>query len=201
MVWHAGNPLCGLANRHFNHMPHMQPGNFHSKGFLAQPVATTGTTGPVVLIAFEFFADPIRVGLAVAALHVRDDALKGAGHLVNTPALIISERDFFLARPVEEHLLDVGRQVFPARIAIKLVMSGNGLDGLQEIRGFPFPPRSERPISDLERCIGDNQPFIKEQLDAKAIAFRAGPKGCIERKQARLNLRDREARYRAGKVL
>ena len=90
-------------------------------------------------------------------------------------------------------------QVFPFLILVKPVMRGNRVDGLQKIRGLPLSPGRQGPIGKLQRLIGNNQPFIKEQFNPQTIAVRTGPKGGVERKQARLDLGDREATDRTSK--
>ena len=52
-----------------------------------------------------------------------------------------------------------------------------------------------------QALIGNHEPLVEKQLHPKAITDRAGAKGGVERKQARLNLGDGKSRHRAGEFL
>ena len=80
----------------------MKPCDFHRQCLGPQPITATGPTGAVILIPLHLFAAPRRIRLAVPPLHVRDDPLKHAGHLINPPAFVVTELDLFLARPLQE---------------------------------------------------------------------------------------------------
>ena len=175
--------------------------NFHRKGLFTQAVAIAGATGAVVLVAFEFFANPVAVGLAVAALHIGNDALKHAGNLIDASAFIIAEGNFLFARAIKKHLLHMGREVFPLGVFVKLVMFGNRLDGLEEIGRLALAPWGERAIIDFESAVRDNEVFVKEKLNTEAVTVRACAEGRVEREEARLDLGDGEARHRTSELL
>ena len=78
-------------------------------------------------------------------------------------------------------------------------MLGDGFDGLQEIRRFALAPGGESAIRDLESRVRDDKALIEEQFNAQAVAIRAGSMRGVERKCARLNLRDADAVVRADK--
>ncbi len=118
----------------------MQPGNLHRQRFRTQSEAFTGAAGSVVLVAFKFFTYPIAVSLTIAAFHVGDDPFKHAADLINAPAFIITELDFFLARPAQEYLLHLGVQILPFGVLVEPVMFGNRLNRLFEVRAFPLAP-------------------------------------------------------------
>ena len=96
MVRGIFDPTIGLADRHLDHLPDMKPGNPHRKRLFTQTKAPTGPTGAVVLIAFEFLANPVRIRLAIAPLHVGNNAFKHAGDLIDAPTFVIAERDFLI---------------------------------------------------------------------------------------------------------
>ena len=80
-------------------------------------------------------------------------------------------------------------------------MFSDGLNRLQKVRRFAFAPRGQCTIGDLERCVRDDQAFVKEQLDPKPVAIRARPKWRVERKEPRFNFGDGEATDRTGEIL
>ncbi len=182
-------------------MAHVLLADPHRQSLLAQTETTTISTVTVVLERFKFFANPVAIGLAVTPLHIRDHALKGTLNCVNAATLIVAKLDLFLARATQKHLVDFRVKILPTGVLIKPVMLRNRLNRLQEIRGFPLSPRCQRPISNLQRDIGDNQVFVEKQLDTKPITARTSPKRRVKRKQARLNLGDRKATDRTGEFL
>jgi hypothetical protein len=153
------------------------------------------------LVALEFFADPVAVGLAVATLHVGDDAFKHARNLIDASAFVIAEGNFLFARAIEKHLLHMGREIFPLGVFVKLVMFGNRLDGLEKIGRLALAPWRERTIIDFESAVRDNEVFVKEKLNAETVAVWACAEGRVEREQARLDLGDGEARDGASELL
>ena len=89
-------------------MTNVEPANLDRQCLFTQAETIAGAAGAVVLKAFEFFADPVTVGLAVATFHVRNYALERARDLINTTTFVIAELDFFFARAAQEHLLVLG---------------------------------------------------------------------------------------------
>ena len=84
-------PLKCFADRHFDNLTRVKARNLDGKCLGAQPVSTTSAAGSVVLIAFEFLADPVRVRLTIATLHVGDHAFEHAAHLIDAPTFVIAE--------------------------------------------------------------------------------------------------------------
>jgi len=197
-----------LANRHLHDLADVQAlvrpaargADLHRERFGPEPVAVAGAAGAVVLVALELLAHPARIGLPVAAFHVRNDTLERAGDLVDPAALVEPEADFLVARAVEEHLLDMGLEVFPLRAELEPVVPGDRLDGLGEIGRRFLPPRRDGAVADREVLVGHDEPFVEEKLDPETVAVRAGPEGRVEGEQARLDLGNGEARDRAGEV-
>ena len=100
------------------------------------------------------------------------------------------ERDFLVARAVQEEVLHLLRQILPRRLAIKAVMLREGFERLSVIGRFRPRPRRQRPARHAQRHIGHDQAFVEEQLDPQTVADRTGPKRGVERKQPRLDLGD-----------
>ena len=180
MLGHRLAPVKGFTDRHFDHLPHVEARDFDRQRLFAQPIATASTAGPVVLIPLKLLADPIAVGLAIAALHVRDHPFEDAGHLINAATFVIPERDFLVARTIEEDLLHLLGQVLPLGRLFELVVLGDGLDGLQKIRALALTPWRERTIGDLEILVRHDKPFVEEKLYAQTVTLRAGTKRCVE---------------------
>ena len=194
----AADPRIGLFDRLFDHLTNVQTRDFHGAGFFAQAVAATGSAATVVLELLEFFPHPRAIGFAVAAFHVRDHTFEGAFDLIDAATFIVAEFDFLFARTVEEHVLRLFGNVLPAGVFVEPIVFRNRLNRLEEIGRFPFAPRRNRTVSHTQGYVGDNQPFVKEQLHTKAITGWAGPERRIERKQARFDLWDGEARHGTG---
>ena len=150
------------------------------QGFGTQAVAVAGATGTVVLVAFEFFTDPVAVRFAVAALHIGDHPFENAADLVDAAAFVIAELDLFLAGTAQENLLDVFRQVFPPRIFTKFIVFRDSFDSLQEIRGLTLAPRGQCAVIHLEVLIWNDKAFIKKQLFAQTITRRTGTERSVE---------------------
>ena len=142
MVWHRLAPVESLADRHLDHFADMQQfifttvarANPHRQRFGPQAIAAAGAAGAVILIAFELLAHPITIGFAVAPLHVGNDPFEHPLHLIDATALVIAEGDLLLTGAVEEDVLHLLREVFPARLLVKIVMFRNGFDGLLKVR-------------------------------------------------------------------
>ena len=71
--------------------------DLHRQRFFAQAIPVAGAARPIVLVSLKLFADPVAVRFAVAPFHVWNDTFKGARDGINPPALVIAERDFFVA--------------------------------------------------------------------------------------------------------
>ena len=188
IIGHFGAPVKSFADRHFNDLSGMQQrvavairrADLDSKRFGPQAVAVAGATGAVVLVAFEFFADPVAIRLAVAALHIGDHPFEHAADLVHTAAFVIAELDLFLAGAMQENLLHLLGQIFPPRIFTKLIVFCDGFNRLLEIRGLTFAPRGQRTVIDLEVLVGHHKAFIKKQLFAQTITGRTGTERSVE---------------------
>src|SRR5207237_1404742 len=59
-------------------------------------------------------------------------------------------------------------------------------------------PRADRAVMQAAALVVDDQVRVEIQLGAEPVAGRAGAERVVEREQPRLDLRDREARDRAG---
>src|SRR5690625_1486476 len=92
--------------------------------FRPEAMAAALLAGAFALITLEILAHPGAVGLAIAALHVRKHAFKGALHIVDTAAVIIAKLDDLLARAMQQHGPDLFRKIRPFCGGVKTVMLG-----------------------------------------------------------------------------
>ena len=91
-------------------------------------------------------------------------------------------------------------QLFPFGGCFESVVLGKALDCLRKVRRLTFAPRRNRTVTNRQVLIGHDQAFVKEQLNPQPVTFGTGPERRVERKQARFDFRDREARHGTGKV-
>ena len=143
-----------------------------------------------------------RVGLAVAALEARDDALEGehVGALAAHPVPVL-DVDLVAVRAEEEEALPLLVEVLPRRLEVDLVAVGDRLDdGLVEAR-VAERPGDERALADRERRVGHQQVGVDLLLGPESGAARAGAVRRVEGEDARLELREPHAVLRAGEVL
>ena len=108
----------------------MDVSDFYSQRFWTQAIALAHAAWAVILIALKLFTDPVAIGLAIATFHVWNDPFKDAGYVVNAAPFVIAKFKFFLTRTVQKYLLNVGWEVFPFSLGIKLIMPGNGFNRL-----------------------------------------------------------------------
>ncbi len=80
-------------------------------------------------------------------------------------------------------------------------MTGQRLQGLGVERGGAFGPGRHRALVQTSLLVRNHQIGVEGELQAEAIAGGAGPGRVVERKQARLDFRDREPGHRAGELL
>src|SRR3954453_1722620 len=144
-----------------------------------------------------------RVGLAVAALEARDDAVEREHVLTPPPhAVAVLDVDLLAVGAVEEPVLLRLGQLGPRLGGVDLVAVGDRLDhGLVEAGGAAHRPRHERTVVDRERWVGNEQVRVDLLLRAEAGAARAGAVRRVEGEDPRLELRQRDAVVGAGEVL
>ena len=143
-----------------------------------------------------------RVGLAVAALQVRDEALERHRVLaLAAHAVPVGDEDPIAVGAEQEPVLLLALELAPRAVEVDLVAVGDGLDdGLVEA-AVRDAPRHERALRDRERRVGHEQVGIDLELRAEAGAARAGAVRRVEREDARLELGQRDAVLGAGEVL
>ena len=194
------DPGQRLADRQLRDLADMVAGDLYRQRLGPQPMAVAGMAGPAALIALELLADPGAVGLAIAPLHVRNDALEGPLDRVDAAAVIIAELDRLVVRAAQHHLADVLGQLGPGRRMAEAVVLGQRLQRLPEIGRLLPRPGGERALHQAQALVRHDQPLVEEQLGTQAAAIRAGAERRVEREQPRLDLRDRKTRNGAGEL-
>ena len=187
--------------------------SFVSSWMLRPPTVTASTSGfsraPLhggtraeAHVLLDPLADLRRVGLAVAPLEALRDALEREHvRALAAHAVAVLDVDALAARAVEEELALLLGQLGPRRLQVDLPAVGDALDHrLVEVR-VHHRPRHERALADGERRVGHDEVGIDLQLRAEARAARAGAVRRVEREDARLELRQRDAVLGAREVL
>ncbi len=166
-----------------------------------------GGAGPVAHVFRNLFADIFRVGLAVTALQVADDAFEsGIEGGLAAVAVVVMQADFFALRAVQDKFLVLGRQILEGLVHVDMVMLRHGFQHLPVIAGIailadviPFHGDQcavTQGFLRVDHAIGVNFEFV-----AQPLAIRAGAMRGVEGEGARLDLRDADAMLRAGQVL
>ena len=178
-----------LADRHREHLG-------------LEPRAVALRARPEAHVLLDPVARLRRVGLAVAALQVVHEPLER--HRVLALAahpVAVRDEDLLAARPVQEPVLLLGRELAPRHVERDLVPLGDRLDHRVVEALAPDRPRDERALLDRERRVRDEQVGVDLELRAEPGAARAGAVRRVEREDARLELGQRDAVVGAREVL
>ena len=154
--------------------------------------------------AGQLLAHHGRVGLAPAAGHVWNHAFKRVLFACRALRLLpgsegVAEVDGFLARAVQHHLLHARRQRLKRRVHTEAVMPRQALQH-GEVKGVAPVPALDGAAGQAQRRKGHHALRVKKIRAAQPVARRAGARGRVEGKQARLQLRQRPVAARAGKA-
>ena len=143
-----------------------------------------------------------RVGLLVAALEARDDALERE-HVRASPSHAVSVCDVHLvaARAVEEEVLLLLGELAPRLVDVDLVAVCDRLDNRLVVRGVADRPGHERALGDRELRIGHEEVGVDLLLGAEPGAAGAGAVRRVEAEDARLQLGKADTVLGAGETL
>src|SRR5690606_34658738 len=126
--------LPGVADRHVRDGRQVAAVDQHVAGVLAQARALTGGAGLGAEEARQVLAHHLRLGFAVTALHVGQNALEGMLALEVIAALIDElEKDLVVAAAVQDGFTELSVQVAEGRIDGKAVVVGHRLEKLEII--------------------------------------------------------------------
>ena len=188
-------PVGGLTQRPGADLPDgfVMPGGAHAyvAGVDAQAGALTGGAGAGVLEFGQFIAHVGRIGLAIAALEVVDDALEGTGLGGGLAAgAERGEGDGLAARTEQQDVADLLGQFLEGQVQVEAVVDGQALQLLVVELVAPIPAAhgagAQAQVGKLHDPLG-----IEEQRVTQAVAFRAGAQRVVEREEARLQLGQR----------
>ena len=167
-----------------------------------QPGATAMGAGLGGLVARQVLAHRDRIGLAVAPLEVRDDALErvrtlDAAGLAFGALRLVDKLDFIVARTIEQRFAGRRRQVLVRRFDVKAVMPRHALEHRMGV-GIAPVPALDRTASQAQRRKRHHPVGVEHRLHAQSVAVRTSTHGRIEREQPGLELGQRIAAHRAG---
>ena len=94
----VGEPGERAADGEVGHRRNVERVELDRQRLGLQPLAAAGLAGLGRVVALDLLAHPCRVGLAIAALEIGDDAFEGLGGAVGPEAVIVVEGD--LSSPV-----------------------------------------------------------------------------------------------------
>jgi len=178
--------------------------HLHVPRLVAQPGAPAFGAGLHAAIARQFLAYRDRIGLAVAPLHVGDDAFERMflAHLA-TGAVAglhgVAEPDFLLARAVQDGVAHRLGQVLEWRIDVEAVVLAQAFDQREVIAVAPVPAL-HGAAGQREGRESHHPRRVEELHMAEPVAGRAGPDRRVEGEQARLELADGVVADRAGEL-
>ena len=101
----ALEPVPGVLDGQAETSADVLAGDLHRQGLGLQAIAVAGLARRLGLVAAQLLAHPGAVGLAPAALQVRQHALEGLGDLVLAGVVVIDERIFSAPEPCRITLL------------------------------------------------------------------------------------------------
>ena len=157
--------------------------------------------GPHRHVLLDPLARPVGVGVAVAALEVRDHSLESRH--VGAPAahpVAVGDVDALVLVTPEEEVLIVLRQLLPGHVEVDLVLVGDRLRELLVVVRAPAPGQRSRPRRSSESRV-DDEVGVDLHLRAETGAARAGAVRRVEREDPRLELGHRSAAVQAGELL
>ena len=178
--------------------------HLHVARLLAQARAKAVGAGLGAAQAAQVFAYQCRVGLAVAPLHIGDDAFEGVlfGDLfaLRSPRVHdVAELDVFLARAEQDRVSYCFRQAVEAGFDVKRIVLGQALQHAEVVAIAPVPA-FDGAAGEAECGEGDHARGVEELVVAQAVTGGAGTHGGVERKQPWLQLGNRIVAHRAGEL-
>ena len=149
----------------------------------------------------QFLAHHARIGFAIAAFEVGQDAFEGVlAADARAVAGDVAELDDFLATAVEQDVPDAFRQFAVGLLAVELVVLRQALQH-GKVPGIAPVPAADRAAGQAQIRIAHHALGIEELLDAKTVAARAGTGRIVEGEQPRLEFGNAEAAHRAGEAV
>ena len=178
------------------------PADEHRARLRAQPRAAAHRARAQRHELLDLLARPLRVGLAVAALEVRDDPLEARRVGALAPeAVAVGDLHRLAVRPVQEQVALLVAQLLPRRVQVDVVALGDRLGHLLVVVRRAVRPRRQRALGDRQRRVGHDQLGVDLHLRAQARAALARAVRRVEREDPRLELDQRRPVLGAGEAL
>ncbi len=192
-----------MLHRHLRELVDRALADGHCEHLGLQARALAHRAGPQRHVLLDALALRRGVRLAIAPLERLDDAVE-CERVLAPPAhpVAVLDVDLLALGAVEEVVLLLLRELLPRDRRVDLVAVGDCLDHrLVEAGRAAERPRDERAVVERERRIRDDEIRVDLLLRAESGAARAGAVRRVEREDARLQLRERDAVVGAGEVL
>ena len=196
-------PHISHADRLRRHFADVLSPDLHRERLRLEAIAPARRARMRALVARQFLAHPVAIGLTPAPLDVGDHPLERLHRFVGAQAVLVGERDLLAIGAEQDRVLDLTRQLLPRRRHVDLVVLRERAQRLLVVgrRIARARPRPDRAIAKRDRPVRHHEIGLEFQLGAEAVAGRAGTCWCVEREQPRLDFLDREARHRTREAL
>ena len=169
-----------------------------------EPLAGAGGARLLHHQPLDLLLDPLRLGLAVAALEIGDHPLIGGLVGVGAPGVrdIAHPDGLVLGQPVEDDPLLADGELAEGDVGGNPVASADGLEDVEDPHlGRPLGPAGERPVVDRERGVAHHRVAIDLHPQPEAGAGRAGAVRVVEGEVPGGGLLHGDAAVDAGVVL
>ena len=195
-------PFDRAARGHARELVDPQPADLDGQRLGPQPGALALRARPQGHVLLDLLARPVGVGLAVAPLEVRDDALEGSRVGAAAPvAVAIRDVDAIAVGAVQEAVADVLGEVLPRAVHVDLPLVRDRLRHLLVVIRGARGPRQDCPVVQRQRRVRHDQLRVDLHLRPEPRAARAGAVRRVEREHPRLELRHRGAAVEAHEAL
>ncbi len=163
-----------LVDRQGGQLRQIVLGDEDVPGRFVQPGALAARAGLGRDEARQLLAHGVRLGLAVAPLHVADHAFERM-RLAPDTALVaeVGKLDLLLAAAVQQNLPGLFGQRVPGRFQVEAVVPAQGADHLKVVGVAPVPA-AHRAGGERQLRVSDHLVRVEELLYAQAVAGRAG---------------------------
>ena len=148
----------------------------------------------------QLLAHRLGVGVAIAALHVGDDALEGVGALDHVAAIVdVGEGHLLLATAVQDGLLVLPRQRLEGGIDVEAEVLGQRVEHMEIVDIAPVPA-AYGALGEAGLGVQHDALRVEILLHAQPVAAAAGTGGVVEGKQAGFQFVNAVATLRAGEA-